>query len=148
MTTDVHHSLVWHIDRARFVFQDAADYAAWTQDKKVFFRFCPTASDDKGASVFADPANAEDDFEITPDRGNLLIRLEEQGPVISAWVEVTANLVPDLTEDALSIWSSEMGGWITSIIHLGDEHPTTDSDGGGEWRLSGDPRNVPGRSTR
>jgi hypothetical protein len=137
---------VWHIDRARFVFEDVAEYAAWARDKKVFFRCCPTASDDEGASVFADAAQAEGDFEIAAERGNLLIKLEERGPVISAWVEVAADLVPDLTEDTLSVWSSEMGGWITSIIHLGEAYPTTDSDDGGEWRLLEDLQEQPGQS--
>jgi hypothetical protein len=146
VTTNARRSLVWHIDRARFVFEDAAEYAAWARDRKVFFRFCPTASDDEGVSVFTDAAKAEDDFEITAGRGNLLIKLEERGPDISAWVEVAADLVPDLTEDTLSAWSSEMGGWITSVIHLGEACPTTDSDDGGEWRLHEEPREQPGQS--
>jgi hypothetical protein len=146
MTTDARRSLVWHIDRAQFVFAEARQYAAWARDKKVFFRFCPLASDDEGASVFADAAKAEDDFEISDERGSLLIRLGERGPTISAWIEVKADLVADLSEETLSIWSSEKGGWITSIIHLGEDYASTDSDDGGEWRLQVDPHKASCRS--
>ena len=37
---------VWHIDRAKFVFDDPTEYETWKQEKKVFFEIDPSASDD------------------------------------------------------------------------------------------------------
>lgn len=128
--------LVWHIDRAKFSFDDADEYEEWKKEKKVFFEFSPSQSDDFGEAVFADPSECEDDFEVTADRGKVSITLEEDGPVVSAWVKVSAELVEDLDEDALSEWSSDQGGWASCSIYLGPYDATISEDDGGDWRFA------------
>lgn len=126
--------VVWHIDRAKFSFDNVDEYEAWKKDKKVFFEFSPSQSDDFGEAVFADAS--EDDFEVTSSRGEVSITLEDDGPVVSAWVKVVADLVDDLDEETLSEWSNERGGWASCSIHLGPYDASMSSDDGGEWRLA------------
>jgi hypothetical protein len=130
--------LIWHIKGARFRFDDPVAYGAWTDEKKVYFSFNPTFSDDKGAAVFWDAKTAAGYFEITEDRGTLSIALGEDGPVITAWVKVRAELVEGVDGDALSAWSSEQGGWATAIIDLGQYEAELHWDDGGDWRLPSD----------
>ena len=127
--------LIWHIDRAKFNFEDPSDYEEWKKNKSVFFELTPSAADDFGEAVFADADSAEDDFEITKENGTLSISLEDDGPLISAWVKVSAELVDDVDEDTLSDWSSDEGGWASCSIYLGDFDAQIVGDDGGEWRL-------------
>jgi transposase-like protein len=126
---------IWHIDRAKFVFSDPAEYKKWKKDKKVFFEFSPSNSDDGGEAVFADAETAEDDFEVTEDRGLVKISLEKDGPVISAWVGVLAETVDDLDQDTLTDWSNDQSGWACSTIHLGEFEASIVEDDGGDWRM-------------
>ena len=128
--------LVWHIDRAKFSFDDADEYEEWKKEKKVFFEFSPSQSDDFGEAVFADPSECEDDFEVTADRGTVSITLEEEGPVVYPWLKVSAELVEDLDEDTLSDWNSDQGGWAGCSIYLDPYDATTSEDDGGDWRHS------------
>lgn len=135
MAVKADYDLIWHIDRATFRFDEPDAYANWKKDRKVFFSFDPTFSDDQGSAVFADADDAASYFEITEDKGDLLIELTGDGPVVTAWVKVKADLVTDLDEDALSIWSSEQGGWGSAVIDLGRYEAEFHWDDGGEWRL-------------
>jgi transposase-like protein len=137
MSEEQSPSLVWHIDRAKFSFDDADEYEEWKEEKKVFFEFSPSQSDDLGESVFADAAECDDDFEVTADRGKVSITLEEDGPVVSAWVKVGADLAEDLDEETLSEWSSDQGGWASCSIHLGP-YDASISEDDGDWRLPGE----------
>jgi transposase-like protein len=128
--------LVWHIDRAKFSFDDPDEYEEWKKDKKVFFEFSPSQSDDFGEAVFSDPSECEDDFEVTADRGKVSITLEEDGPVVSAWVKVSAELVDDLDDEALSEWSADEGGWASCSIYLGPYDASISEDDGGDWRFA------------
>jgi hypothetical protein len=126
---------IWHIDRAKFVFSDPAEYKQWKKEKKVFFEFSPMGADDSGEAVFAEAETAEDDFEVTEDRGLVKITLEKDGPVISAWVGVLAETVGDLDQETLTDWSNDQGGWSCSSIYLGDFDVSIVEDDGGDWRL-------------
>jgi hypothetical protein len=126
---------IWHIDRAKFVFSDPAEYRQWKKEKKVFFEFSPSGADDGGEAVFADADAATDDFEVTEDRGLVKITLEKDGPVISAWVGVLAETVEDLDQETLTDWSNDQGGWSCSSIYLGDFEASIVEDDGGDWRL-------------
>lgn len=135
MTNSNGHNLVWHIDRAKFNFEDPSDYEEWKKTKSVYFELSPSAADDMGEAVFVDVDDAEDDFEITKETGTLSITLEDDGPLISAWVKVKAELVDDLDEETLSDWSSDEGGWASCSIYLGDFDAHIVEDDGGDWRL-------------
>jgi hypothetical protein len=135
MTLKADSDLIWHIDRARFRFEGPEAYAAWKKNPKVYFSFDPTVSDDRGAGVFADAAEVTGYFEITQERGTVVINLEDEGPVISAWVKIRAEIIPDLDEEALATWSSERGGWACATIDLGEHEAELHWDDGGEWRL-------------
>ena len=126
---------IWHIDRAKFVFSDPAEYKQWKKDKKVFFEFSPSNSDDGGEAVFADAETAEDDFEVTEDRGLVKIKLEKDGPVITAWVGVLAETVEELDQEMLTDWANDQGGWACSTIHLGEFEASIVEDDGGDWRM-------------
>lgn len=135
MTDESGCDLIWHIDRAKFSFDDPADYEEWKKTKAVFFELSPSAADDMGETVFADAFEVEGGFEITPDLGKVSISLEDDGPLISAWVKVSAELVEDLDEDTLSEWSSEEGGWASCSIYLGEFDAHITEDDGGDWRF-------------
>lgn len=126
---------IWHIDRAKFVFSDPAEYKQWKKEKKVFFEFSPSNSDDGGEAVFADAETAEDDFEVTEDRGLVKIKLEKDGPVITAWVGVLAETVEELDQEMLTDWANDQGGWACSTIHLGEFEASIVEDDGGDWRM-------------
>lgn len=128
-------TLIWHIDRARFTFSEPDEYKEWQKEKKVFFDFSPASSDDGGETVFLEPNSAEEDFEITEDRGLVKITLEKDGPLITAWVGVTAELTEGLDEETLNDWAYEQGGWASCSIHLGDFEATIEEDDGGDWRF-------------
>jgi hypothetical protein len=130
------HNLVWHVSRAKFVFEDKAEYERWKGEKKVFFEMTPETSDDGGEAVFASPEASEQDFEVTDERGMISVSFGENGPVISAWVNVSADLVDDLDGDALSDWSSDQGGWHCATIHLGAFDAIISKGDGGDWRLA------------
>jgi transposase-like protein len=136
MSEELSAGLVWHIDRAKFSFDDADEYEEWKKEKKVFFEFSPSQSDDSGEAVFADASECEDDFEVTGDRGKVSITLEDDGPVVSAWVKVSADLAEDLDEETLSEWSSDQGGWASCSIHLGPYDASISEDDGGDWRFA------------
>ena len=130
--------LIWHIDRAKFYFDDPEEYEAWKKDKKVFFEFSPSQSDDCGQSVFADAGESGDYFEVTPDRGVISISLEDDGPEVSAWVQIKAKLIDELDEETLSTWSGDEGGWASCSISLGPYDAFITEDYGGDWRLPSD----------
>jgi transposase-like protein len=137
----VSSTLIWHIDRAKFSFSDPSEYKEWKKEKKVFFEFSPSGADDGGETVFVDPDSAEDDFEVTDDRGTIKVKLEKDGPVITAWVSVDAEIVDGLDEDTLSDWANEQGGWASCSIHLGDFDASIEEDDGGDWRFPGNEDN-------
>lgn len=128
-------NLVWHIDRAKFVFDDPNEYEEWKETQKVFFELSPSQADDFGDAVFADPGEAEDDFEVTPNLGTISITLEDDGPLVSAWVKVKADLVEDVDAESLSDWSNDEGGWASCSIYLGPYDASIVEDDGGDWRL-------------
>ncbi len=130
-------TLIWHIDRAKFTFSDPSEYKEWKKEKKVFFEFSPSSADDGGEAVFVDPESSEDDFEIDEHRGTVKVKLEKDGPVITAWVAVSAEIVDGLDEEALNEWSNDQGGWSSCSIHLGDFDASIEEDDGGDWRFPG-----------
>jgi transposase-like protein len=131
-------SLIWHIDRAKFVFSDPSEYKDWKKEKRVFFELSPSGADDAGEAVFCDPEGAGDDFEITEGRGVVKIKLEKDGPLITAWVGVSAETVDGLDADTLSEWANDEGGWASCSIHLGEFDASIEEDDGGDWRLASD----------
>jgi transposase-like protein len=139
--TAVTPTLIWHIDRAKFSFSDPSEYKEWKKEKKVFFEFSPTGADDGGEAVFVDPDSAEGDFEVTEGRGTIKVKLEKDGPVITAWVGVDAETVDGLDEDTLSEWANDQGGWASCSIHLGDFDASIEEDDGGDWRFPGNEDN-------
>jgi hypothetical protein len=130
-------NLVWHIDRAKFQFDNQEKYEEWKGHKKVFFEFSPGNADDSGEDLFADPNGQEAHFEVTKDKGDISVSIEDEGPVISAWVHVQARVNEEFEEDRLFEWSGDMGGWASSTIDLGEYEATILEDDGGDWRLAG-----------
>lgn len=127
--------LIWHIDSAQFEFNTPDDYEVWKESKKVFFEFSPAEADDFGEDLFIDPENQGTHFEITEDNGNLKIDLGEKGPIITAWVQVSAKVNDEFDEDHLLEWAAEFGGWASSTIDLGEFEASITEDDGGDWRL-------------
>ena len=131
-------TLIWHIDRAKFVFSDPSEYKDWKKEKRVYFELSPTGADDSGEAVFCDAESASNDFEVTEECGLVKIKLEKDGPLITAWVLVSAETVDGLDADALSEWASDEGGWASCSIHLGEFDASIEEDDGGDWRLASD----------
>jgi hypothetical protein len=129
--------LVWSIKSAKLHFESAEQYKAWKRNKRVFFQFRPSASDDLGKTLFADPENSFKDFEISTRDGDLQIHLEDSGPVITARVTVKVALKPGVDDEAIATWALEKGGWFGSTIHLGLYDVSVTEDQGGDWELIG-----------
>ena len=127
--------LLWHIDRAAFRFENPDDYDTWKIEKKVFFEFSPSHSDDAGDELFESPEKQETHFEVTEENGEVSITLEDEGPVITAWVLVEAAITENFNEEFLEEWSSDMGGWASSTIDLGEYEAVIVEDDGGDWRI-------------
>lgn len=125
-------NLVWHIHRAKFVFDDTNEYEAWKKTKTVRFEMDPTMSDDGGDEILADPENSAIDIEVTDDVGKVSVSLEEDGPAITAWVKWSPSLADGVSEDEVIEWGDDMGGWAAGSIYLGEYDATiTEDDGGG-----------------
>ena len=75
-------TIIWHIDRAKFSFDDNSEYEQWKSEKKVFFEFTPSQADDGGDAIFPDAGEIETWFEVTEKNGMLKIFLEEEVGVI------------------------------------------------------------------
>jgi hypothetical protein len=129
--------LEWSIERLRFRFDNIDDYEDWKKERRVFFHFSPSSSDDRGESLFVDPEKSSDDFEISPENGEVKIDLEEAGPVITVRVFVEVALRPGVDDEAIASWAREKGGWFGSTIHLGLYDVQTTHDEGGDWELVG-----------
>lgn len=128
---------VWHIDRAKFLFEDASEYEAWKKEKKVYFEMDPSGSDDGGEELFDDPSDGYAEFEIDDSNGNVSISLDDDGPVITAWVKWSPNLRDGVGEDEVLEWGADMGGWYAGTISLGDVDASISEDDGGDIRSSG-----------
>jgi hypothetical protein len=127
--------LIWHIDRAKFSFHDSAEYDAWKGNKAVRFEWAPSQADDPGESLFEDPFEIELDFKVAAPDSVLKMTLEEDGPVISAWVSVNVETTDDFSEEGLEEWAAEEGGWASATIYLDDVDAEIVEDDGGEWRI-------------
>jgi len=122
---------VWHIERANFVFDDLAEYEEWKINQKVYFEIDPTNSDDHGAAILDDPKEGIAEFEVNETNGAVSITLEDDGPVISAWIGWEPKLRDGIGDDEVLQWSEEMSGWFTGTISLGDfDASITEDDGG------------------
>ena len=122
---------VWHIERAKFIFEDMDDYEKWKEFKRVHFEIDPSGADDAGSELFDEPQDGFAEFEINDTNGALSISLEEDGPVISAWVGWEPKLRHGIGDDEVLQWSEEMGGWFSGTISLVDfDAPITEDDGG------------------
>ena len=127
---------IWHIDRAKFLFEDASEYEAWKKEKKVYFEMDPSGSDDGGEKLFDDPSDGYAEFEIDDNNGNVSISLDDDGPVITAWVKWSPNLRDGVGEDEVLEWGADMGGWYAGTISLGDVDASISEDDGGDIRSS------------
>ena len=128
-------TFVWHIDRAKFSFEDQEEYLAWQANKSVFFEIDPSASDDGGEDIFENPEDAATEFEVNAENGKVSISLEEDGPIISAWVQWSPNLAEGIGEDEVVEWGQDMAGWESGSIYLGDVDASIVEDDGGDIRV-------------
>jgi hypothetical protein len=128
--------LIWHIDRAKFAFDDAAEYDSWKEEQKVRFEWSPSSADSAGENLFEEAYDIEMDFEITKPDSELKVTLEDDGPVVSAWVAVEVQTTGDFDDEAFEEWASEEGGWASASIYLSDVDATITEDDGGDWRLA------------
>ena len=126
---------VWHIDRAKFVFDDPTGYETWKQEKKVFFEIDPSASDDGAEDVLQDPEGAAFECEINDENGSVSISLENDGPVITAWVKWSPKIAEGVGEEEVIQWGLDMAGWESGSIYLGDVDASIVEDDGGDIRL-------------
>ena len=129
---------VWHIKRAKFLFEDASEYEAWKKEKKVYFEMDPSGSDDGGEELFDDPSDGYAEFEIDDTKGNVSISLDDDGPVITAWVKWSPKLRDGVSEDEVLEWGADMGGWYAGTISLSDVDASISEDDGGDLRSLAD----------
>jgi len=127
--------LIWHIDRAKFQFEDEADYESWKADPQVFFEFSPSSADDAGENIFVDPFEIEIYEQVTEPNSKVAIIFEGDGPVVSAWVAVDIETTEEFDQESFDEWSSDGGGWYAGSISLGDFDAHVTEDDGGDWRI-------------
>jgi len=127
--------LVWHIDRAKFLFEDPKDYTEWKKSPDIFFEFSPSSADETGENLFSEAYDIEIYEQVTEPKSKISITLNDDGPIISAWVTVDVDTTEDFDEDSFIEWSTESGGWYAGSISLGDFDASITEDDGGDWRL-------------
>ena len=102
----------------------------------MHFEMDPSGSDDGGEKLFDDPSDGYAEFEIDDNNGNVSISLDDDGPVITAWVKWSPNLRDGVGEDEVLEWGADMGGWYAGTISLGDVDASISEDDGGDIRSS------------
>lgn len=126
---------IWHIDRAKFDFEDRRDYESWQDERKIFFQIDPSLSDAPVLQLFRPPDWGYEEFELTSENSKTAIGLGESGPIISAWIlwqpELQANVA---LQDVLD-WAAELAGWQSGSLSLGDFEATLTEDDGGDVRI-------------
>jgi len=96
-----------------------------------FFELDPFNADDRGKDLFEDPKDGFAYFEVNETNGALSITLEDDGPVISAWIGWDPKLREGIENEDVLRWSEETGGWFSGTINLGNfEASITEDDGG------------------
>ena len=82
-----------------------------------------------------DAESAAIDIEVTPENSKTSISLEDDGPVITAWVKWSPTLAEGIGEGDVVEWGQDMGGWQAGSIYLGDYDANIVEDDGGDLRV-------------
>ena len=127
--------LVWHIDRAKFEFENVSDIEEWKSNPDVFFEFSPSSADEPGDDLFVDVYDIEIYQKIEGNNSKVNFKVEDDRVIVSAWVTVDVETTEDFNEESFSEWADELGGWYSASISLGDFDATITEDDGGEWRI-------------
>ena len=130
--------LSWHISRAVVEFPSRTEIDRWLGDPIVYFEFTPDQSDDGGSMVFANPLSQRTTVVIDQSNGGYTFTVNDHWMIVSAWVELCADVVDHFDQSLLDRWSSERGGWAScSILFSEDVDPVIISDQGGGWNVVG-----------
>lgn len=127
--------LIWHIDRAKFEFEDANDLSEWMKNPEVFFEFSPSSADEPGEELFEDVFDMEIYQKVEGGASKVSFTVEDGHAIVSAWVAIDVETSEDFDEESFSEWAEEYGGWYSASISLGDFDATITEDDGGEWRI-------------
>lgn len=127
--------LIWHIDRAKFVFDNEDDFKKWQEDPEIFFEFSPTSADEPGEELFEDVYDIEIYRKVDDEESKVSFTVEADGVVVSAWIAINIETTEDFDEEGFSEWAEDFGGWYSASISLGDFEASIIEDDGGDFRI-------------
>ena len=127
--------LIWHIDRAKFVFDNQDDFTKWQENPEIFFEFSPTSADEPGEDLFEDVYDIEIYRKVDDEESKTSFTVEADGVVVSAWIAIHIETTEDFDEERFSEWAEDFGGWYSASISLGDFEASIIEDDGGDFRI-------------
>mgnify|MGYP000285966248 CR=1 FL=1 len=127
--------LIWHIDRAKFVFDNEDDFKKWQEDPEIFFEFSPTSADEPGEELFEDVYDIEIYRKVDDEESKVSFTVEADGVLVSAWIAINIETTEDFDEESFSEWAEDFGGWYSASISLGDFEASIIEDDGGDFRI-------------
>jgi hypothetical protein len=127
--------LIWHIDRAKFVFDNQDDFTKWQENPEIFFEFSPTSADEPGEDLFEDVYDIEIYRKVDDEESKTSFTVEADGVVVSAWIAIHIETTEDFDEESFSEWAEDFGGWYSASISLGDFEASIIEDDGGDFRI-------------
>lgn len=129
--------LIWHIDRAKFVFDNKDDFMKWQENPEIFFEFSPSSADEPGEELFEDVYDIEIYRKVDDEESKVSFTVEADGVTVSAWVAISIETTEDFNEESFSEWAEDFGGWYSASISLGDFEASITEDDGGDFRING-----------
>lgn len=130
-------TLIWHIDRAEFKFENTEKITQWKKNPEFFFEFTPSTADVPGENLFQDVYDVDIYQKIEGKNSIVKVAFQNEKIIVSAWVVVDVATTEEFNEKDFAEWAYEYGGWFSATISLGDYEATIIGDDGGEWRIGG-----------
>ena len=123
-------TLRWTVKKVEFVFDDQLSLANWVANPRVHFEIDAWNADDNGEAIFERPEFIKAcHYDVTPEIADLKIELGDDGPIISADIEVLLPVREELDEETLDYWFDELGGFSTATIMIDDNAAWAIDDG-------------------
>ena len=128
--TQTQTAVIWGVDRVEFLFDDQKSYERWKRHPKIEFELNLANADDYGESVLdKNETSSSCLYEVTPEIADIDIEFNERGPVISCEIDVLMAFKNGLTQEALSTWHDDFGGWAAATITIDDHASWADNQG-------------------
>lgn len=113
----------WNVDGAQFIFETPGGLERWqNKGQPIYFEFDAFNADDGGEAVLKNTELLSRClYYLTPKIAEVRIEQSDDGPIISAEIEVLVQFKGGLTQDDLHDWNLDLGGIATATISIDDD---------------------------